>query len=106
MALGAGRLMYEVIANLNQNMPKISKCPCCGSERLLEGKMDDSGFRVPDPVFRFLHSDSPTVPLLSKPATACLDCGTVVSQTDPLELQKKAKRWMSDEAKKQALRLE
>jgi len=35
-----------------------------------------------------------------------VDCGTVVCKSDPLELQKTAKRWMSDEAKKRALRLE
>ena len=73
------------LANLNQNMPKISKCPCCGSERLLGGRMDDSWFRVPEPVFRFSFGDIPSVPL-DGVGTACLDCGTVIAKADPLHL--------------------
>lgn len=86
-------------------MPTISKCPCCGSERLLEGMMDDSSFTVPKPVFRFTFADIPSV-LLDRVGTACLDCGAVIAQANPLHLQKTAAKWMSDEAKKQALRLE
>ena len=86
-------------------MPTISKCPCCGSERLLEGKMADSCFSVPAPVFKFTWADIPHVSL-DGVATACLDCGTVIAQANPLHLQKTAAKWMSDEAEKQALRLE
>jgi len=66
--------------------------------------MNDSWFGVPEPVFRFTFGDIPHVSLDGL-ATACLDCGAVVGQADPLALQKTAKRWMSDEAKKHALRL-
>jgi hypothetical protein len=93
------------LVNPHQIMPTISKCPCCGSERLLDGKMDAS-FLVPDPVFRFTFDDSPCVGLSYNVGTACLDCGVVVGQADPLALQKTAKRWMRDEIKKRALRLE
>jgi hypothetical protein len=86
-------------------MPTISKCPCCGSERLLDGKLDAS-FLVPDPVFRFTFDDSPCVGLSYNVGTACLDCGVVVGQADPLALQTTAKRWMRAESKKRALRLE
>lgn len=88
-------------------MPTISKCPSCGSERLLEGKTVEWCFSVPEPVFRFTFGDVPHVSL-DGVATACLDCGTVIAQAkaDPLELQKTAAKWMSDEAKKKALRLE
>jgi len=84
-------------------MPTITKCPCCGSERLLEGTMD-AVFTVPDPVFRFTLEDVPSVAIDSVGA-ACLDCGTVIAKANPLQLQKTAVRWMSDEAKKKALRL-
>ena len=82
-------------------MPTISKCPCCGSERLLEGKMADAWFSVPEPVFRFTFGDVPHVSL-DGVATACLDCGAVIAQANPLQLQKTAAKWMKDEAKKQA----
>ena len=91
-------------ANSYQTMPTISKCPCCGSERLLEGTMD-AVFIVPDPVFRFTFEDVPSVSIDGVP-TACLDCGTVIAKANPLQLQKTAARWMRDEAKKKALRLE
>jgi RNA polymerase subunit RPABC4/transcription elongation factor Spt4 len=86
-------------------MPEISKCPCCGSERLLEGKMDAS-FEVPDPVFRFTFDDSPSVGLLRDVGTACLDCGTVIAKANPVHLQTAAARWMRDGDKKRALRLD
>jgi len=84
-------------------MPAISKCPCCGSERLLKGKIDAS-FGVPEPVFKFTFGDVPWVGI-DGVATACLECGTVIAQANPLHLQKTAAKWMSDEAKKQTLRL-
>jgi hypothetical protein len=65
----------------------------------------DASFLVPDPVFRFTFDDSPAVGLVYNVGTACLDCGTVIAKANPLDLQKTAARWMSDEAKKQALRL-
>jgi hypothetical protein len=65
----------------------------------------DAVFEIPDPVFRFTFDDSPSVGLFRDAGTACLDCGTVVAKANPLHLQKAAARWMSDEAKKQALRL-
>jgi len=67
--------------------------------------MDDGWFSVPEPVFRFTFGDIPKVSL-DGVATACLDCGTVIAQANPLHLQKTAAKWMSDEAKKRALRLE
>ncbi len=67
--------------------------------------MNDSWFTVPEPVFRFTFGDIPDVSL-DGVATACLDCGTVIAQANPLHLQKTAAKWMSDEAKKRALRLE
>jgi hypothetical protein len=79
--------------------------PCCGSERLLEGKMDGSEFSVPEPVFRFTVLDVPSVSVHGI-ATACLDCGTVIAQANPQHLHKTAAKWMSDEAKKRALQLE
>jgi len=86
-------------------MPTILKCPCCGSERILQGKMSDSWFSFPEPVFRFTFGDIPHVSV-DGIATACLDCGTVIAQANPLHLRKTAAKRMSNEAKKQALRLE
>jgi len=87
-------------------MPKIAKCPCCGSERLLEGKMaGDSSFSVPEPVFKFTIGDVPWVSV-GGIATACLDCGTVIAQANPQHLQKTAAKWMRDGDKKRALRLD
>ncbi len=86
-------------------METISKCPHCKSERLLQGTMEDSWFCIPDRVFRFLHSDIPKV-LVETTATACLDCGVIVTSADAAELRKTAARWMSDEAKKRSLGIE
>lgn len=91
-------------SNSYQRVPRISKCPCCGSERLLEGKLD-AVFIVPDPVFRFTFEDVPSVSM-DRIGAACLDCGAVIAQANPLRLRKTAAKWMSDEAKKQALRLQ
>ena len=62
-------------------------------------------FIVPDPVFRFTFEDVPSVSI-DLVGAACLDCGTVIAKANPLQLQKTAVRWMSDEAKKKTLRLE
>ncbi len=68
--------------------------------------MPEASFKIPNPIFRFLHSDIPFVALDSNVATACLDCGTIFTRADPLDLQKTAGRWMSDDTKRRALRLE
>jgi len=80
-------------------METISKCRVCGSERLLHGTMHDSSLAIPNPVFRLIHSDIPFVLLPNNDATACLDCGTIFTRADPLNLQKTAARWMSDTPK-------